>query len=580
MGGNTCDDVFDWAARDPDRAMFAAKADGAWQPVTAKQIADQVTAVAAGLIAAGIQPGDRIGLMSATSLDWVVCDFAIWAAGAVTVPVYETSSVEQVRWILADSGAVAVFAGDARCAESITAAQAAKVEAVWQIDGGGLDALARTGEGVTAGEIDRRRAAVTTLTLATLVYTSGTTGRPKGCMISHGNLTAAVRAITSVPGVRERVLTEGSSSLFFLPLSHILARVVALCLVHAGKRIGFFSDPGELPVELSAFRPTILLAVPRVFEKVAAAAREQAEAEGHQGLFAAAEAAAIDYSRAGHRAGMLLRLRHAVFGRLVYARLRAALGGQAAWAISGGAPLNQELGHFLRGAGITIMEGWGLTETTGPVTMNRPEVQRIGSVGLPLPGCAVRIAPDGEVEAQGPIVFQGYWQDKQATSEAFDGRWLRTGDLGRQDDDGYLYITGRKKDLIITAGGKNVAPEVLEDRLREHWLIEECVVVGDQRPYIAALVTLDQAAFARWKRRLGKPPGASVADLREDPDLLAAVREAVDRANMAVSRAEAIKRFRILPDGFAVGAELTQIQKVRRDYVLAKFATDVEALYS
>ena len=304
-----------------------------------------------------------------------------------------------------------------------------------------------------------------------------------------------------MPGVRERVLTEGSSSLFFLPLSHILARVVALCLVHAGKRIGFLSDPGELPVELAAFRPTILLAVPRVFEKVAAAAREQAEAQGHQRLFAAAEAAAIDYSRAG-RAGMLLRLRHAVFGRLVYARLRAALGGQAAWAISGGAPLNQELGHFLRGAGITIMEGWGLTETTGPVTMNRPEVQRIGSVGLPLPGCAVRIAPDGEVEARGPIVFQGYWQDQQATREAFDRRWLRTGDLGRQDDDGYLYITGRKKDLIITAGGKNVAPEVLEDRLREHWLIEECVVVGDQRPYIAALVTLDQAAFARWKRRL------------------------------------------------------------------------------
>ena len=305
-----------------------------------------------------------------------------------------TSSVEQIRWILADSGAVAVFAGDARCAEGIAAAQAPKVEAVWQIDGGGLDALARTGEGVTAGETGRRRAAVTALTLATIVYTSGTTGRPKGCMISHGNLTGAVRAITGVPGVRERVLTEGSSSLFFLPLSHILARVVALCLVHAGKRIGFLSDPGELPAELAAFRPTILLAVPRVFEKVAAAAREQAEAEGHQRLFAAAEAAAIAYSRAGHRAGMLLRLRHAVFGRLVYARLRAALGGQAAWAISGGAPLNQELGHFLSGAGITIMDGWGLTETVGPVTMNRPEVQRIGSVGLPLPGCAVRIAAD------------------------------------------------------------------------------------------------------------------------------------------------------------------------------------------
>ena len=560
--------------------MFAAKADGAWQPVTAERFTGRVTAVTAGLIAAGIEPGDRIGLMAATSLDWVVCDFAIWAAGAVTVPVYETSSVEQIRWILADSGAVAVFAGDARCAEGIAAAQVANVETVWQIDSGGLDALARTGEGVTAGDIDRRRGAVTALTLATIVYTSGTTGRAKGCMISHGNLTEAVRAITGVPGVRERVLTEGSSSLFFLPLSHILARVVALCLVHAGKRIGFLSDPGQLHAELAAFRPTILLAVPRVLEKVAAAAREQAEAEGHQRLFAAAQATAIAYSRAGHRVGALLRLRHAVFGRLVYARLRAGLGGQAAWVISGGAPLNQELGHFLHGAGITIMEGWGLTETAGPVTMNPPAIQKIGSVGLPLPGCAVQIAPDGEVEVQGPVVFQGYWHDPQATSEVFDGRWLRTGDLGRCDDDGYLYITGRKKDLIITAGGKNVAPEVLEDRLREHWLIEDCVVVGDQRPYIAALVTLDRAAFARWKRRQGKPARATIGDLSQDPDLLAAVREAVDRANTAVSRAEAIKRFRILPDAFAVGDELTPTQKVRRDHVLAKFATDVEALYS
>jgi long-chain acyl-CoA synthetase len=580
MGGNACDDVFGWAARDPGRAMFAVKAGGIWQPVTAKEFADRVTAVAAGLIAAAIQPGDRVGLMSATSLDWVVCDLAIWAAGAVTVPVYETSSVEQIRWILADSGAVAVFAGDARCAEGIAAAQAAKVEAVWQLDGGGLDALARTGQGVTAGEIGRRRGAVTAATLATIVYTSGTTGRPKGCMISHGNLTEAVRAVTGIPGVRERVLTDGSSSLFFLPLSHILARIVALCLVHDGRRIGFLADTGELPAELVAFRPTILLAVPRVFEKVVAAARERAEAEGHRRLFAAAEATAIACSRAGHRAGPLLRLRHAVFGRLVYARLRAALGGRVAWAVSGGAPLNQELGHFLRGAGITIMEGWGLTETTGGVTMNPPAVQKIGSTGLPLPGCALRIAPDGEVEVIGPVVFGGYWHDPQATTQAFDGRWLRTGDLGRLDDDGFLYLTGRKKDLIITAGGKNVAPEVLEDRLREHWLIEEGVVVGDQRPYIAALVTLDQEAFARWKRRQGKPASATAGDLSQDPDLLAAVGEAVDRANTAVSHAEAIKRFRILPGGFAVGAELTPTQKVRRDYVLATFAADVEALYA
>jgi long-chain acyl-CoA synthetase len=580
MGENACDDAFDWAARDKGRVLFSAKADGAWRPVTAEQFAGRVASVAAGLIAGGIAPGDRVGLMAATSLEWVVCDFAIWTAGAVTVPVYETSSVEQISWELGDSGAVAVFAGNAQFADAIRRAQPARVEAVWQLDDGGLDALAGAGLGVTAEELARRRAAVTSQMPATIVYTSGTTGRPKGCVISHGNLTEAVRAITSVPGVWDRVLAGDASSLFFLPLSHILARVVVLCLVHAGKRAGFLADPAELPAELTAFRPTILLAVPRVLEKVAAAARAQADAEGHQRLFAAAEAAAIAYSRAGRRPGIRLRLRHAVFGRLVYARLRAALGGQVAWTISGGAPLGEDLGHFLRGAGITVLEGWGLTETVGPITMNPPGGQRIGSVGQPLPGCAVRMGPGGEAEVQGPVVFQGYWQDPRATSEAFDGRWLRTGDLGRVDDDGFVYLTGRKKELIITAGGKNVAPAILEDRVREHWLIAECVVVGDRRPYVAALVTLDDEAFARWKQRQGKPAGATAGDLSEDPDLLAVVQQAVDRANALVSRAEGIKRFRILPGTFHVGAELTPTQKVRRDYVLAKYASDIDALYA
>ena len=580
MGENACDDVFDWAERDPGHVMFAVKAGGAWRPVTAERFASRVASVAAGLIAEGIGPGDRIGLMAAPSLEWVVCDFAIWAAGAVTVPIYETASAEQIGWELSDSGTVAVLAGTAQFAGAIRRVQPAKVEAVWRLDDGGLDALARAGQGVAAEPAARRRAAVTAEMLATIVYTSGTTGRPKGCMITHGNLTEAVRAVTSVPGVRDRVLAGDSCSLFFLPLSHILARVAALCLVHAGKRVGYLADPAELPAELAAFRPTILLAVPRALEKIAAAARQQAEAEGHQRLFAAAEATAIAYSRAGQRPGIRLRLRHALFDRLVYARLREALGGQAAWAISGGAPLNEDLGHFLRGAGITVLEGWGLTETAGPATMNPPAFQRIGSVGLPLPGCAVRIGHGGELEVQGPNVFQGYWQDPQATSEVFDGRWLRTGDLGRIDDDGFVYITGRKKELIITAGGKNVVPSVLEDRVREHWLIAECVVVGDRRPYIAALVTLDDTALARWKQRQAKPDGAAVGDLTDDPDLLGVVQEAVDRANTVVSRAEGIKRFRILPGTFEVGAELTPTQKVRRDYVLANYASDIEHLYA
>ncbi|MGA2830961.1 MAG: AMP-dependent synthetase/ligase [Streptosporangiaceae bacterium] len=580
MGENACDDVFGWAAREAGRVLFCVKDGGAWRPVTAEQFAARVTSVAAGLIAGGIGPGDRIGLMAAPSLDWLVCDFAIWAAGAVTVPVYETSSVEQIGWELSDSGTVAVFAGNAEFAGAIGRAQPAKVETVWQLDAGGLDALARAGQGVAAEELARRRGAVTSATLATIVYTSGTTGRPKGCMITHGNLTETVHAVISVPGVRDRVLTGDASSLFFLPLSHILARVVALCLLHAGKRAAYLADPGDLPAELPAFQPTILLVVPRVLEKIVTAARQRAEAEGHQRLFAAAEATAIAYSRAGRRPGIRLRLRHAAYGRLVYVRLRRALGGRLAWVVSGGAPLTEDLGHFLRGAGMTVLEGWGLTETTGPATINPPRFQRIGSVGRPLPGCAARIAADGEVELQGPLVFQGYWQDPQATSEAFDGRWLRTGDLGRVDDDGFVYITGRKKELIITAGGKNLVPSVLEDRARENWMIAECVVIGDRRPYIAALVTLDGEAFARWKQRQGKPAGATVGELSEDPDLRAVVQTAVDRANTAVSRAESIKRFRILPSRFEIGAELTPTQKVRRDYVLTRYAADTEALYT
>jgi len=419
---------------------------------------------------------------------------------------------------------------------------------------------------------------VTAGSLATIVYTSGTTGRPKGCMISHGNLAQAVWAILAAPGVQDRILAGEASALLFLPLSHILARVVALCLVHAGQRIGYLPDLRELPAGLASFRPTILLAVPRVFEKIAADGSQQAEAGGHERMFAAAQATAVRYSSAGKHRGVLLRLRHGMFGPLVYRPLREAVGGRVAWAISGGAPLNADLAHFFRGAGITILEGWGMTETTGPVTMNLPGVQRIGSVGLPLPGCAVRITPGGEIEVQGPDVFGGYWQDPPDNGEAFDGRWFRTGDLGRLDD-GFLFVSGRKKDLIITAYGQHLTPGPLEDRLRKHWLIEECVVVGDQRPYPAALVTLDEAAFARWKQRLGKPPGAGISDLRGDPDLNAVVQDAVEGANATLSRAEALKRFRILDARFAVGAELTPMHKVRRDYVLAKYASDVEALY-
>jgi len=581
-GINAADDVFEWAARDPGHPAFSRKAGGKWQPVTSGEFASQVTAVAGGLIAAGIQPGDRIALLSATCLEWVVCDFAIWVAGAVTVPVYETSSVDQIRWILSDSGAVAVFTGNAHLAAAVESANVPSIAWHWQLDGGGLGGLAFTGKGMPAGRVAERRHGVTATTLATIVYTSGTTARPKGCPLSHGNLVAEVRSVMSAAGIAEGVLNERSSILLFLPLSHIFARIVHLCAVHAGARAGYLGDAHELRAELAAFRPTIVLGVPRVFEKLAAAARQKASGAGHQRLFRAAEATAIAYSRAaeGPRRGALLRIRHWVFDPLVYARLRAALGGSIAYAVSGGAPLSAELGHFFRGAGITILEGWGLTETTSGVTLNLPAAQQIGSGGRPLPGCAVRIAPDGEVLVQGPNVFCGYWRDEAATSEAFENGWFRTGDLGRLEDQGFLYITGRKKELIVTATGKNVVPAVLEDRLRGHPLIAECVLTGDRRPYIGVLITLDMAALTRWEKQHHKRTGAAPGPARDDPDLRSAIQGAVDKANEAVSRAEAIKRFRILDATFTVGAELTPTQKARRSYVLSKFADEVEALYS
>jgi long-chain acyl-CoA synthetase len=575
-----CGAPFAWAARDPGRELFAVHGAGGWQPVTAAEFADRVSSIAAALVAEGIAPGDRVGIMSAPSLDWLACDFAIWSAGAVTVPVYETSSADQVRREFANAGVVAAFAGDSRIAGLMAQARPPLPRPAVRMDGGRLDVFAAGGRADPAAreETARRRAALTAGSLATIVYTSGSTGEPKGCMISHGNLAAAVRAILGAPGVTDRVLTGDASILFFLPLSHILARVVGLCVLQAGVQAGYLPGPGALARELPAFRPTMLLVVPRVLEKVVASSREQAEAARLGRVFAAAEVTAIAYSRAD-RPGPVLRLRRAVFDRLVYRRMRAALGGRVAWVISGGAPLGEDTGHLLRGAGIVVMEGWGLTESTGAVTFNPPARQQMGSVGQPLPGCELRTSGDGELQVRGPTIFSGYWGDAD-TSAAFDDGWLRTGDLARIDADGFLFITGRTKELIVTAGGKNVSPAGLEDRVREHGLIAECVVAGDRRPYITALVTLDPGAFTAWKQQAGKPPVATVSDLRDDPDLRAAVSEAIDRANTLVSQAETIKRFAILPGSFEVGAELTPTLKIRRKYVLDKYGGDIDALYA
>ncbi len=582
---NLTDDVFGHAEKWPEYVGFSKRVGDRWAPVTYGDFAEQVTRLAAGMIAAGIQAGDRVVLFSRTRFEWMLCDFAIWAAGGVTVPVYETSSAEQVEWILADSGAVAAFVETDDLAKTVATVQVGLpgLREVWVIDSGGIDQLVAAGREVAAESVTQRRSAVTSDALATIIYTSGTTGRPKGCAITHANLLAEVHNVCVAQGVRELVFNEHTRTLHFLPLAHILARSIQLSAVHNRVLLAHTGDIKNIAPQLVEFRPTTVLSVPRVFERVYNTAKHKAAAERKGRIFDLADATASAYSRSldSGGPGLLLRLRHGLFDRLVYSKLRAALGGDVRWSVSGGAPLGERLGHFFRGIGINVLEGYGLTETCAGVTLNLPGLQRIGSVGRPIPGCSIRIADDGEVLIKGGNVFQGYWRNEEATREVFDDDgWFHSGDLGQLDDDGYLTITGRKKDIIVTSSGKNVAPTVLEDRLRAHWLVSQCVVVGDAQPFIAALITVDADAFAQWKAEAGKSTGASVSDLREDPELLAAIQEAVDDANKAVSAAEAIKKVRVLQADFTEeGGELTPTLKVKRNVVLATFSAEVEALY-
>ncbi len=579
------DDVFAHAEKSPGQVGFSRRVGDRWVPVTYREHAEQVTRLAAGLIASGVQPGDRVALLSGTSFEWMLCDFAIWTAGGVTVPIYETSSAEQIEWILSDSGAVAAFVDTEDHAKLVAQAQAGAPELrdVWVIDSGGIDGLVAAGRDVHVETVRARRRAVTSDSLATIIYTSGTTGRPKGCVITHANLLSYVRNVCTAEGVRESVYNEDTRTLQFLPLAHILARSVQLCAVHNRVLLAHTSDVKNIVAQFVDFRPTTVLSVPRVFERIYNTAKHKAASERRGRIFDLADATATAYSESldTDGPGLMLRLRHALFDRLVYAKLRAALGGEVRWSVSGGAPLGSRLNHFFRGIGITVLEGYGLTETCAAVTINLPTKLRIGSVGRPIPGCTVRIADDGEVLVKGGNVFQGYWRNDEATREVFDeDGWFHTGDLGELDDDGYLTVTGRKKDILVTASGKNVAPMVLEDRLRAHWLVSQCVVVGDGRPFIAALVTIDPETFTSWKQDTGKPATAGVADLREDPDLLSALQSAVDDANKAVSAAESIKKFRVLTTDFTEeSGELTPSLKVKRHVVLTTFDTDVQELY-
>jgi long-chain acyl-CoA synthetase len=590
---NLADAVFRRAAERP-QAVVVRRLDpeGGWQDVTATQFSGEVTAVAKGLVAAGIEAGDRVALMSHTRYEWTLIDYAIWVAGAVTVPIYETSSAEQAEWILTNSGARACFVETGVHEQIIESFrdQVPALKHVWRIEAGGSEEspLTRGGGGggasVSDEVISERASAAEASDVATVIYTSGTTGRPKGCELTHENLLADVRNAFLGP-LAIIAEAQGASTLLFLPLAHVFARIIEIGCLDAGIVVGHCQDMTDLLPDLASFQPSFVLAVPRVFEKVYNGAEAKAVSEGKGRIFARAAQTAVRYSEALEGApgpGLRLRAEHAVFDRLVYHKLRAALGGRATVAISGGAALAPRLGHFFRGAGVTVLEGYGLTETSAPVSVNRPDRQKIGTVGLPLPGVAVRIGDDGEVLIHGKSVFPGYWHNEAATAEAFtaDG-WYRTGDLGELDDEGFLSITGRKKELIVTANGKNVAPAVLEDRMRMHALISHSMVVGDGRPFVGALVTIDTEALGPWKERHGKAADAGVADLRDDPDLRAEIQTAVDDANQAVSRAESIRKFAILDVDFTQEqGQLSAKLGIRRSVLAKEFAGEIEALYS
>jgi long-chain acyl-CoA synthetase len=578
---NLTDLVVRNAAEVPQEVGFRRPVGDSWQTVTWAQFHGEVRRVARGLVATGVQPGDRVGLMSKTRYEWTLADFAIWFTGAVTVPIYETSSAEQVSWILSDSGAVACLVETDRHAATVAEIREGlpALHHVWVLESAALDELTALGEPVADDELDTRRATLTASSLATIIYTSGTTGRPKGCELTHANFhDLAANAIARLSSI---VQAEGASTLLFLPLAHVFARFIQVLCVAGRAELGHTADVKNLLDDLAAFQPTFVLAVPRVFEKVYNSAEARAEASGKGRIFHTAADTAIAWSQSLDTGGpgVALRLKHELFDKLVYGKLRDALGGRVTAAVSGGAPLGARLGHFFRGIGVTILEGWGLTETTAPATVNCPDQIKIGSVGQPLPGVTVRVADDGELLVRGVNVMLGYFNNTEATSTALEDGWFHTGDLGEIDDEGFVRITGRKKEIIVTAGGKNVAPAVLEDRLRAHPLVSQCIVVGDQRPFIGCLVTLDPEMLPTWLSNNGKPP-MDVATAATDPDVRAEVHKAIDEANRAVSKAESIRKFLILDIDFTeASGHLTPKLSLKRQVVLKDFAGQVEELY-
>ena len=568
---------------EPEAVFLEVRRDNKWTPVTLAEFDEALVAVAKGLVALDIQPGDKVGIMSRTRYEWTLLDFAAWAAGAVPVPIYETSSAEQVEWIVSNSGIKVLFTETAANAATVAEVRdrLPSLSEVLVLDKGAIDMVSALGAGVPDAEIDRRRRIANLDDLATIIYTSGTTGRPKGAELTHGNFTVlSLNAVAAVP----EVFNGMGRTMLFLPLAHVFARFIEILALAGGTVLAHSPDIRTLTDDLQGFRPTYILGVPRVFEKVWNQGEQSAAADRARGYFNWATAVAIEYSRAMDTPkgpGLWIRFQHLFADGLVFSKLREKLGGRVTHAVSGGGPLGERLGHFYRGMGINIMEGYGLTETTAPTSVNRPGATVIGSVGQQLPGCSVRIAEDGEILLKGPHVFRGYHKNPEATAEAFteDG-WFRTGDLGAIDEDGFTRITGRKKEIIITAGGKNVAPAVLEDRVRAHALVSQCVVVGDNKPFIGALVTLDAEGLPGWLKMNGKPQ-MSVEEAMHDADVIASIDTAIARANDAVSKAESIRKYTILSGDFTIeNGYLTPSMKVKRSEVLKDFADDVERVYT
>ncbi len=580
--GNLTDDVVRNAEEHPDGVAFLRRAGSTWSEVTWRTFRAEVEAVAKGLVAAGIEPGDRVALLSRTRYEWTLFDYAIWFAGAATVPIYETSSAEQIEWILADSGARAVVAESPEHVARIKQGRdrLGELHHVWSIEDNAVAVLTTLGEEIDDAELVARRVSATPTSLATLIYTSGTTGKPKGCFITHGNF--MFELTVAVDELEELFELEGAATLLFLPLAHVFARIIQIGCVKARVRMGHSADIKNLLDDFEAFKPTFILAVPRVFEKVFNTASQRAAADGRGAIFNRAADIAIAWSRGLEtgRTSLLVKAQHKVFDKLVYAKLRTALGGRCEHAVSGGAPLGDRLGHFYRGIGVNVLEGYGLTETTAALTVNLPDAQKVGTVGRPIQGTSVRVAADGELLVKGGQVFSGYWHNDAATAEVKDAEgWFHTGDVGEIDDEGFVRITGRKKEILVTAGGKNVAPAVLEDRLRAHLLIDQCVVVGDGRPFIGVLVTLDRETIGPWAEQHGKT--ADIAALIDDPDVHAEIAEAVEDANKAVSKAESIRKFAILPDEWTEeGGQLTPSLKLKRAVVIRECVDEIEALYT